>query len=546
MPELQALSQFHLLRPWWLLALPLTAYICWQLRRQGTAEREWGRVIAPHLLAHVTVGREQRARLRPANLLGAVLALAAIAMAGPSWRREPSPFTENQAPLAIALSLASTMNAVDLQPTRLERAKQKIRDLLALRQGARTGLLVYAGSAHAVLPLTDDPQILELYLESLDTAMMPVAGDDPALALALAAEMLDEETLPGAVLFVADGMPGEREPFAAYTRESRNALLVLGLGTSRGGPIRIDEHRFATDAEGHRTVSRLDREALEAFAGETGASVTTATVDDSDLRRLDRRIHGHWVALQSEDGSLRWRDDGYILVLPLAALAVFWFRRGWTIRWAAALLLLLALPGPAGAQGSSFANLWLTPDQQARWLFERGRLAEAAQRFEDPMWKGIAFYAAQDFESAVTWFAQLETPEAYFNLGNAQAQAGELREAIRAYDRALELSPRWTEAQENRAYVETLIPAKVEPPADDHGGTGGMLGADEVVLDETGERTQDAEQTAEVAGGELSNEQISELWMRRVQTTPADFLSQKFDYQLRAQEGLPASEGASP
>jgi Ca-activated chloride channel family protein len=160
------------------------------------------------------------------------------------------------------------------------------------------------------------------------------------------------------------------------------------------------------------------------------------------------------------------------------------------------------------------------------------------------MWKGIAFYRAQDFESAASWFARLDTPEAYFNLGNAYAQAGELQKAIRAYDRAIALAPRWTEAQENRAYVETLIPKKVETPVDDRDDTGSTLPPDEVVLDETGERTGDAEKTTQVAGGELSDEQISELWMRRVQTTPADFLSQKFAYQLRARRQ--DAGGASP
>ena len=127
----------------------------------------------------------------------------------PDLEARTSPFTEDQAPLVIALDVSSSMEMTDIQPSRLQRAQQKVRDLLAERSGARTALLAYAGSAHMVLPLTDDPNILEMYVEALSPAIMPEQGKDAAKALDLAQEMLAKEEVPGTILFLTDGISKE-------------------------------------------------------------------------------------------------------------------------------------------------------------------------------------------------------------------------------------------------------------------------------------------------------------------------------------------------
>merc|ERR1711960_14392 len=98
------------------------------------------------------------------------------------------------------------MEASDVAPSRLERGKQKIRDFLDLRAGARTALVAYAGTAHAVLPMTEDPQVMVPYLEGLSPEVMPREGAVAGEALALAQAMLSEEGAPGGVLFVTDSI----------------------------------------------------------------------------------------------------------------------------------------------------------------------------------------------------------------------------------------------------------------------------------------------------------------------------------------------------
>jgi Ca-activated chloride channel family protein len=225
------------------------------------------------------------------------------------------------------------MNAIDVQPTRLERAKQKIRDLLELRSGARTGLIAYAESAHMVMPLTDDATVLEMYLMALQTELMPVQGKDPSRALSLAQQTLDREDVPGSILFTTDGIASGHLPtFVEHSETNQDALLVLGVGTSEGGPVRAGDS-FATDTAGRRITATLDKEGLEAVTREAGAFVATVTLDDRDVERIQRRVQSHLESVREEDESARWRDFGYYLVFPVAVLGLLWFRRGWTVQW---------------------------------------------------------------------------------------------------------------------------------------------------------------------------------------------------------------------
>ena len=201
MADLGLYADFHFLRPLWLLTC-VPAFLLWLLIRFGASlERRWRRIIAPHLLAHLKVGKEQRWRFRPLHLILLLMILGAIGAAGPTWQREASPFAEDTAPLVIALDLSTSMNAIDIQPTRLERTKQKIRDLVSLRTGSRTALIAYAGSAHTVLPFSDDPSLFETFLSALSTQIMPVDGQDPSKALDLAQEMLSSEPVPARFCF---------------------------------------------------------------------------------------------------------------------------------------------------------------------------------------------------------------------------------------------------------------------------------------------------------------------------------------------------------
>jgi len=169
----------------------------------------------------------------------------------------------------------------------------------------------------------------------------------------------------------------------------------------------------------------------------------------------------------------------------------------------------------------------LTPDQRAHRLLTAGDHEAAAAEFADPLWRGVALFRRGEFEQAAGVFAGYDTSEAAFNQGNALVMQGKYDEAVARYERALELRPDWEPAVVNR----DIAAARAAMLAQEGGeGTGGMLEADEIVFsDEKSPPSEGSEQTE--GGEELSDEELRSIWLRQVQTKPADFLRAKFAYQ---------------
>jgi Ca-activated chloride channel homolog len=502
---------FHLLRPLWLVALvPVAAVLAMVLWRQSP-DAQWGGVIAKHLLKNLVIRPGRRWSLNPAWLVATALVLAIIGLSGPTWKRELPPFVEDKAPLMIALALSSSMGETDVAPSRLERAKQKISDLLAARTGARTGLIAYAGTAHLVMPLTDDRAVIGPFLIALAPGLMPQDGKNVSAAIALAAQSLASEPVAGTVLLVADDL-GNANGGALRQAAGRNNLLMLAV-------------RSPLAAEAATSLARAD--------------VVPVSIDGTDIRALERRIETHFQAAQGDTFGVQWQDEGYWLLAPAALLALLWFRRGTTVPWLLAFFLTLHA-WPANAQDSSwFRKLWLTPDQQGRLAFDRGDFASAAKLFADPMWRGIASYRAFDFLEAAKQFQEVDTIEGKFALGNAQAQNHAFERAIKAYDEVLKVEPQNVAAKTNRAIVAAALEAKEanrrkqeqEDPAPPDEK------ADETRVDPD----QKGGKKIQVTPDDLTTEGAAEAWMRQVQTTPADFLKLKFAIQAAA-----PSAGAKP
>lgn len=223
---------------------------------------------------------------------------------------------------------------------------------------------------------------------------------------------------------------------------------------------------------------------------------------------------------------------------------------------AALLLAGVSCSSGQGGPAAAFVRMapervvgwFLTPDQQGRAWFEAGEPERAAPRFRDPLWKGIAHEAAGDLGSATAAYGAVDTASGRFRQGNALARLERLPEAAEAYRQALEREPVFAEARFNLDWVEGLIELDGKE-YEDHGGTGGKLEADKIVFDERGAKGQ-GEMTAEEARAQgMSDAELRELWMRRVQTTPGDFLRLKFSYQAERGSEIPfpsAPENGGP
>lgn len=550
LPDFPALEYFHFLRPAWALLIIPWAFIFLMLNRRESERELFGGIIAPHLLEHLRLSQFRARWANPRSFTKIIFFFLLIVLMGPSWRQQPSPLIQDDAAMVILLDTSASMSQRDIQPSRLIRAKQKIADLLALRPDKQAALIVYSGSAHTVLTLTADQSILTQYLAAIGPDIMPRAGKFPEYALSNIDDVLRQSSSPATVVMLTDGLGASSDSmFSEYFSTHAHQLLVLGVGTEPQGDDLDD-------------LIPLERDALKALTSNAGGRYLDLSVNNADVKRIDALVDSHYLVV--EDSALPWLDSGYALLFPSMALFLMWFRRGWTLNWSWLLVPLLLMQNPEPAQAQSpvpteadivpayaenhwFADLWLTGDQQGRILMQRGRYKEAARRFENPLWKGLAYYYAEEFMRSAEYFSRSDSDDALFNEANARSHARDYVRAVARYDRLLARTPNYPGAAGNRQQVQDLVDETnrlsesqqgeagvsgedLEPGGDD---AIAAQGADEIQLKQLEITQLTAEQL-------LQDPATTEMWLRSVQHDPANFLAIKFNMQL-AQEQTPQS-----
>jgi len=190
-------------------------------------------------------------------------------------------------------------------------------------------------------------------------------------------------------------------------------------------------------------------------------------------------------------------------------------------------IVLVAAFGPAVRP-----DWWRTPDQQANALFRDKRYAEAAKTYIEPLRQGTALYRAGDFKEAATAFARDSTSDGAYDHGNALVMLGKYDDAIKSYDRALALQSGRQDAAENRA-IAVYRRDRLRLKGGD--ATGGETEPDAMIFEKNKKST--GEKVEVNMGDPLSDDELRALWLRRVQTKPADFLRAKFAFQLNQQKG---------
>jgi Ca-activated chloride channel family protein len=445
-------AEFHWIRPEWLLAIPVVIVAALLLAKRQLGSGHWRGVVDPALIPHVLSRTAASTGDRRWWLFGMVGVLAAVALAGPAWQRIDQPvFREDQA-LVVALDLSRSMDAQDVEPSRLARARLKILGMLERRKSGQTALVVYTANAFTVTPLTDDIDTIAALVNSLSTDIMPSRGSYPEVGIRKGQALLEQAQVGyGEVLLITDGGTSPAaEKAARDLSEAGFALSVLGVGTREGAPVPRMSGGFVTDNRGKIAVARLEERGLRDLAVAGGGLFTVMTADDSDL---DLLLSGEVRAAAAAGGdsltSDQWREEGpwlVLLLLPLAALA---FRKGW-------VLVLVVFIAPMPAQASLWDDLWLTKNQQAQKALENGDAADAAAIFEDTEWRGVARYRAGDYTGSAAEFAESGDTRNLYNLGNAMAQQGEYEAAIDTYEEVLELEPDHEDARYNLELVSQL------------------------------------------------------------------------------------------
>jgi Ca-activated chloride channel family protein len=300
------LIAFHFIRPEWLLALIPAGFIWWRLRRLAQDDRAWRGVIAPHLLALLWSGEGRRSRFGPLHWVGLSWLLVILAIAGPSWKRAPSPFADDTAALAVVIKVSPSMETADIPPSRLQRATQKLHDLLKARGNAKTTLIAYAGSAHLVMPATADAGIIDNFAGALAPELMPVDGDVAAQALALADRALDQAG-GGSILWITDSVSGAQSGALETWRRSSPTDVRLWPPLAQGPEL----------------------DALQADARPVRPDLVRLASDDSDISKLASAAR--FAATRASAENSRWAESGYWLTPVIVTLMSLFFRRGWLV-----------------------------------------------------------------------------------------------------------------------------------------------------------------------------------------------------------------------
>ena len=457
------LEYFHLIRPWWLLALlPVVAIaILWSRRNSG--QSKWTSAISEDLLKVLLEDRTAGAKRWFSALVVGTLILVTVGLSGPAWQKLPQEVEQKQDTLIILLDLSLSMFANDVKPSRVERARQKIADILRTRKEGVTALVAYAGDGHAVVPLTDDTKTIENLLFSLSPEMMPVFGSNPNHALEIAYELFENAgILQGRILLITDGI----DDISSVTkhRNSSFPISILGIGTIQGAPIPLDRlrqpGRFLQTQEGNRVVALLDEERLQQVADISYGHYQTVNLGNQDINYvLSTKLPSEDKSIEVERKFDTWIDQGYWAAIILVPLLLAGFRKGVFV----SLGLCLVIPTgsiQASALTDFWESMWLRDDQIALKALRQGEPEKAASLFTDEQWESVANYRSGEYETSLKGFRKNKTSDGFYNQGNALARIGQYEDSIASYQQALISKPNDPDTLFNKALVEKLLEEK--------------------------------------------------------------------------------------
>lgn len=547
----QFMTQFHFIRPLWLLLLiPMCLLVWWRWREES--KPTWKDILPEHLRSALTIGEGGWRKQLPLKILTLIMLVTIVICAGPSWQRQPSPFGEDKASLLVVLDNSDSMLQKDLPPNRLDRSKQKIRDLLAARQGGKTGLVVFAGSAHVAMPVTQDSKVFEPFLAVITPDIMPKEGKQPEEALPLIEQQLQGK-LGSTVLLVTDGInPSSIEKYQQFFVDKPYQLLILAAGN----PDVVSDHP-------------MDLDSLETLASQVDGQLVQVTVDNADIEQLNRYVE-HNMQLNGES-SMPWEDMGYNLIFPIALIMLLWFRKGWLVQWCLVVVLCSGaiIPNKVMAENvsvkaeqpqqiekvSSFDkvaqwwwNLWLTPDQQGQRLFNQQEYLQAAKHFTNPLYKGTAYYYASEFELAHSAFLEMQNDPSQnvrdYGLYNAASALARQREYLAARNLLQSLADKPSLSKELRLDVEHNLKVLGDLVEDINRMSESQAGTEQEASTELGDNPQTAEGADEKTSAELmlkeqlsaddilESQELADKWLKRVEADPKYFLKNKFQIQL--------------
>ncbi len=472
-------QSFNFASPGWLWGLALLPLL-WLLYALFFREKAQNRELLnfadahllPHLLADGDGGAARKKGLGlPLAAWSVIFALGLVAMAGPRWDYTELKAFSSTRNLVILLDLSKSMDAQDVKPSRLTRAREEIEDIAQGAKAVNIGFIVFDSVPHMITPLTDDRQTLIHLLPSFNTGLSYISGHNLAPALDMARGML--ASAPGSeknVLVISDGGfdDGDAAIYRAEKKltEAGARIHVMGVGTKQGAPVR-DKDGFI-QKDGATQLFRIDEDRLRRIASDGNGIYTGADYFDNGTRALLSEVERPSSSNTESGKTTRfWDERFYVFLFPALLLLLPWFRRN--AAFPLALVLLLSLPGHS-AQAFEWRDLFLNKDQQGQKALEDKQYGKAEQKFDDPYRRGVAQYRAGNYDEAAKSFAASKRPDvtgkAEYNLGNAQLMAGKVQDAINTYEDVLKKDPGNDNAKHNLEIAKKLLEQQQQQSSD--------------------------------------------------------------------------------
>jgi len=495
------ISNFHFVRPYWLLAIFALLFVLWLLKKHRFYQSPWQQFLPSHLSQVLVEGSSttdtnkatmsKQAFLIKPFIIGL---LSIIALAGPAWQKLPQPVYQTERGSVLIMDMSYSMYSTDVKPNRLTRARFKAIDLLNKINEGDTGLIAYAGDAFVISPLTQDIKNIELLLPSLTPEIMPELGSNPLAALTLAHEMLlNAGHLNGDIYWFTDDVDNEEiTDIYDWSNEFGHQLNILGVGTENGAPITLPSGELLKDNTSAIIVPRLPTQKLKSLASRGHGNYQTISHDDNDIDNLilkdDISERTKNEKQQSQQSGDQWQEQGAWLLVLVLPLMLSYFRRGGAILMLTLscfpLLFTLSFsmvsPASFAAESSEqknqktnspptsqltstskkmWQNLWQTNDQQAQKQYNQENYQNAAKQFENSQWQASAHYKAGNYQEALEAFKkgeQASSANSLYNQGNALAQMQQYDEAIESYEQALNKEPNLQDAKDNIEKIKQL------------------------------------------------------------------------------------------
>lgn len=494
------LTSFQFSEPAWLLLFFPIAILMYGLwRNRVSAEELAGEgIIAAHLAKTFSMQNSHKTVTMPIILTLICGCLIVLSLSGPSWVKASG--DSIKAPLVIGLDLSPSMLERQQDIEHLTRAKLAITTLLQYGSARPISLVAFSGSSHQVLPPSDQFALLTLYLGYLSPEVMPVEGDEVDSLVSVIKAMPEVEEFGFDLLIFSDGFTGGAE------------LL-----------------RFVEGLKAQVIFAALTTEA-ETEAKEFGYSVMSRGSLTENPDRLPAKVANLEQSALAESGQRV--NYGYWLLYPAALVLLLFFRKGFSLYWASAIVLCVSmLPAPAQA---NWLDWFFSDNQQAQYYYNQGDYQTAAILFTDPHWKAQAYYQAKEYSKAAKIYRQQNDLQSLFNLAMTYTRGRNYSKAQSLYQLLIEIDPNFPGAERNLRIVSQLIrdikqlgesqqeenpPESIDP--DDM--TDPELGADKPQM---GKITVEIQQLS--VEELLNSETKKQQWLTDISKDPQQFLAAKF------------------